>query len=76
MRQLFDKRYLNNEDVRAFYDGVDGIYLVAEEDWAFSDEYFKFMNDVSYTNYSIFFHSMLPIDLQLEIVEDYEEVIV
>lgn len=32
MRQLFDKRYLHG-DVRAFFDGVDGIYLVADKSW-------------------------------------------
>ena len=75
MKQLFEKKYLHG-DVRAFFDGVDGIYLVADESWFESKEFDDFMLAMSRTTYSVMYFFASPIELQLESVKDYEEVIV
>lgn len=75
MRKLFEKRYLHG-DVRAFFDGVDGIYLVADKSWFNSDEYLNFMDVMAFTQYSVMCFPIAPIELQLKSVEEYEEVIV
>lgn len=75
MRQLFNKRYLKDDRVRVFYDGLDGIYLVADKSWFESDSFHKFMWSILDTTYSVMYSPLLSLESQLEIVEDYEEVI-
>lgn len=76
MKQLFEKRYFK-EGVRAFFDGVDGIYLVADESWFESKEFDEFMSDIMKTQYSVMWSPFEPIEMQLDSMQYHncEEVI-
>lgn len=76
MKQLFEKRYLEDDRVRVFYDGVDGIYLVADKSWFDSTSFHSFMWNILDTTYSVMYSPLLSLKGQLELVEDFEEVLV
>lgn len=76
MKQLFEKRYFK-EGVRAFFDGVDGIYLVADKSWFDSKEFDEFMSDIVKTQYSVMWSPFESIEMQLEAIghHDCEEIL-
>lgn len=75
MEKLFPTR-VSPPNVRAFFNGVDEIYLVAEKSWFYTNEFYKLWDYLMDCTYSVRFHPYLDVEEQLNRTYDFYEVIV
>lgn len=76
MKQLFEKR-LTPAHVRAFYDGIDDVRLVADEVWLDSDECIDVTLEIALRLKAFSYKSSLSVEEQVNdaLTSGYEEVI-